>query len=119
MIEVRLTQEKRRRWIPFRRRRFVLRIPQAWSEVKPLARRERWWCWVATLEPTDLKRKIMRDLVPTRWRILMNDLSWGALVQRLEWVEAKPDAEVIPLQSFFHRYIRYVFRPRKDPMYPA
>jgi hypothetical protein len=109
MIEAILTNNKRRRWNPFRRRRFVLRIPQRWEEVTPLARRERWWRWVATLTPPEAKGRILRDLIPMPWRRKMLDTEQGAIVAHLEWVMPVPDAEVIPLESFYHRDIRYVF----------
>jgi hypothetical protein len=115
MIEAILTNNKRRRWNPFRRRRFVLRIPQRWEEVTPLARRERWWRWVATLTPPEAKRRIMRDMIPMPWRRKMLDAEQGAIVAHLEWVMPVPDAEMIPLESFYHRDIRYVFPKPKGP----
>ncbi len=115
MIEAILTTQNRRRWNPFRRRRFVLRIPQRWEEVTPLVRRERWWRWAATLQPPEMKRRILRDLVPLMWRRKMMPAEQGAIVAHLEWALPVPDAEVIPLESFFHRDVRYVFPKAKGP----
>lgn len=109
MIEATLTDNKRRRWNPFRRRRFVLRIPQNWQEVTPLARRERWWHWVATLPPEVSRKKVVRDLVPWRWRSDMSALEWGTLAMQLDWLLPVEDSEWIPLESFYHKDVRYFF----------
>lgn len=109
MIKAILTDQKRRRWNPFRRRRFVLSIPQNWDEVMPLARRQRWWHWAATLPADESKGKIIRDLVPRRWRKQIHDLDMGAMAGQIEWTSPNPDATVIPLKSFWHQGIRYVF----------
>jgi hypothetical protein len=109
MIEAILTDQKRRRWNPFRRRRFVLRIPQRWSEVAPIGRRERWWRWVVTMEPPAAKSRILRDLVPLRFRRAMTDLDFAALSSHLDWLEVKPDTENAPLDGFTHNDVQYAF----------
>jgi len=109
MIEAILTEQKRRRWNPFRRRRFVLRIPQGWAEVTPLGKREKWWKWVAMLPPEESRLKLLRDLVPKRWRLAMSVMDLAGVAKWLEWAEARPEAENIPIEAFFHKGIRYVF----------
>jgi hypothetical protein len=115
MIEVAVTRENRRRWNIFLRRRFLLRIPTSWSEVTPMARRERWWRWASTLEGPAVQLRILRDLMPWRWRRHLNTQARSAIVTHLEWVMPQPDAESIPLESFYHRGTRYHFPTAKGP----
>lgn len=115
MIEAILTEQKRRRWNPFRRRRFVLRIPQKWSEVVAIRQRARWWSWAASLPPEEVNLKILNDLLPSNWRRQLSHLENGAIVGHLGWVMPVQDVEVIPLETFEHNDVRYVFPKPKGP----
>lgn len=112
MLPVHLTIE-RRSWNPFRRRRFVLQLPETWAEVQPERRRIRWWRWTMTLPQPGAQRAMVRDLIPRRFRRLLTDMDMAALAAQLSWTHAEAQCEQVPVPRFEHNGGVYVFPSSK------
>lgn len=104
----------RRRWKLFRRRRFVLQLPESWAELS-ITRRHRWWRWVATLDAAEAKNRIIRDLVPARWLRKMASIEAGAISAALDWASLQQDADVVPIPDFWWGDEHYIFPQPKGP----
>lgn len=113
MIDISLKSSKRRRWTILRRRRFDLCLPQCWEEVTPYARRVQWWTWAATLGPEEALQHRVRDLVPAPWLARMDDLDRAAVEKALDWVDASPNVDIIPVPHLDWKGVRYAFTKPK------
>lgn len=113
MHEVEMTEMKRRSWIPFRPRRFYLKVPQSWDEVTPLARRQRWWRWLMMLPRPAATRAMVRDLLPKWVRLKISDLNFAGLTLLLDWMQAEPNCTDIPVPRFNHGGYTYFFPTAK------
>jgi hypothetical protein len=108
MLTANLTIQ-RRSWNPFRRRRFVLSLPERWDEVSPVSRRQRWARWVLVLPRPAAARAMLRDLIPRRFRKLLTPMDFAAFAQQLEWTHAEAQCEQVPMPHFSHNGRMYVF----------
>lgn len=101
MLTARLQIETARRsWNPFRRRRFLLLLPEHWEEVQPDARRRRWWRWAVILPPAAAGRAMVRDLIPATFRRRMSEMDFAALALQLSWTTAEPQCEHVPIPHY-------------------
>lgn len=116
MLTALLTIQRPRRWWHLRRsRRFTLRIPDVWEEVTPMARRQRWWRWIALLPPAAAQRAMLRDLVPRRIRQFLQPIDFAALSGQLDWTQVTAQCEQVQIPQFTHKGIVYVFPRPKGP----
>lgn len=115
MLTVNLTIEsKKRRWLDrFRRRRFVLHLPEFWEEVQPLRRRQRWWRWVMALPRPAAQRAMVRDLLPRHFRRILSDLDMAALAMQLDWTGGDPQCDQVPIPHTTHVGRMYHFPTAK------
>lgn len=110
MLKIVLTlNNARRSWIPFRRRAFVLNLPEMWSEVQPLARRQRWWRWIISLPGPAAQRAMLRDLLPLRYRRRLRPMEFAALAHHLAWTAPDMQCEQVPIPHFTHAGRMYYF----------
>ena len=119
-VSVTITHSAPRWWHALRRGRFVIEVPGTWDEVKPRRRRQRWWRWIMALPRPAAQRRIVADLLsdlPWSARQRLSDLDRAGLALLLEWANASPDCETVPLPHFTHKGVMYHFpKPKGSNM---
>lgn len=112
MIEARISDESRRPWyLAWRRRLWVLSLPESWAELGTLRRRARWWRWALTLGGMAAQRAMLRDCLrplPKRVRQQLSDLDMAAFVQQLGWAQMSPKCDHVPVPEFTLHGQRYL-----------
>lgn len=107
-----ILNDKGRRWNLFRRRPFVFRIPESWTECADKA--PLYWKYVATMDPAVAKDRIMRSIFGRKWQ-QFSAANKAVLLEAITWAEVVPDCSIVPVKEFEHNGTTYVF---PDPMGP-
>lgn len=102
MLTVEIIAPKRRRLTLLWRRRFVLSLPQAWSEVSA-SDRLTWWRIGISMPELSATHAILRRLIPARWRVGLSDTDTATLVNVLRWAAPKPSCSDIAFPAYRHR----------------
>lgn len=99
----------RRAWGWTRKVTFRRVLPESWKDL-PAARRLKYLTWWTT-QSADAPERIARDVLRLPrwvWRS-MATAEKGVFLERLAWMEPKPDCERIPFPEIRHKRRTYVF----------
>lgn len=91
---------ERRRWF-FRRRRFVVQIPERWEELPP-RRRRKWWAWSVSLQRPAALQRMLESIGPKVMLRALPPDQLAPLHQAIKWAAAEPQCATVPLHEVRH-----------------